>query len=272
MAEEITQTAPTAVTPTAEAAPVNAATSTVVEASAPNSSAVTESKVEATAPVATEAKSPTTLLGESLKPSEVKKDAPVEAEKAPEKNKEEGSQSDEPAQLPTYEAFKLPEGFAHDKEKLSDFVKELGELQTKTKAEKQVMQEFGQRLMDKYVSEMQSVIKQVNDQNLSEQLSKVNGWKTETEKLSDKDTILKSAGKSLSYLPDGLKKEFTNFYNETGIGNNATLLRTLAHYESIISGYQKKYESEAGIKPLTATVPIEKPKGIAAKMYGSMSK
>jgi len=61
--------------------------------------------------------------------------------------------------LPSYEDFKLPEGFTHDKEKLSDFVKELGELQVKTKAEQKVFQEFGQKLMDKYVSEVQSVIK-----------------------------------------------------------------------------------------------------------------
>lgn len=265
---------PQAVSPSPSAAVVETAAPSVnVEPSA----AVVEA---VKAPVAAEVAPITTLLEEvapkieQIKTAEDKKEAPDGAKPA-ETNKEDGSQSEKTAQLPSYEDFKLPEGFSHDKEKLSDFVKELGELQNKTKAEQKVMQEFGQKLMDKYVVEVQSVIKQVQDQNSAAQKAKVDGWKSETEKLADKDTVLTSAGKSLSYLPDELKTEFKKFYTETGIGNNATLLRTLAHYESVISNYKnsiRKYETEDGVKILQATVPLEKPKGMANKMYGNMNK
>lgn len=274
------QVSPAAVSPAATPQTEAPAPVVAVDASvAPSPVAVTDAttpavtdKVAVVAEVKKEDSTPTTLLdsGAEKKADVSKTDKAVEANKAPEVNKEEGSQSDKTAQLPTYEDFKLPEGFTHDKEKLSSFIQDLGELQTKTKAEQKLMQDFGQKLMDKYVAEVQGVIKQVKEQSVAEQNAKVTGWKTETEKLSDKDTLLASAGKSLSYLPEDLKKQFKSFYNETGIGNNSTLLRTLAHYESIISGYQKKYESEADVKPVLATAQLEKPKGMANKMYGSM--
>lgn len=260
---------PAAATPPVEAAPVTSP----VEAASTTPSPVTTAATTEAAPVAPveAAKQETTLLGADPAPVEVKKDASVEANKAPDTKKEEGGQSAEAAQLPTYEDFKLPEGFTHDKEKLSAFVKDLSELQTSTKADQKTMQAFGQKLMDKYVAEVQNVIKQVQEQNEAANKSKISGWKAEFEKAPDKDTVLKSAGTAISLLPkDGLGKEFRQFLNETGVGNNQTLARVLAHYEKVISGYKAKYESEAGVKPLAAQVSPEKPKGIAQKMYGTM--
>lgn len=274
MTEQISPTtASPVVTPQAEATPAAAVVVASATPSVPEQAAVPVTETPAPAEVKkdTEASSLLDTADKSKTDTlvEVKADVKTDATNT-EVKKEEGGQSAEAAQLPTFEDFKLPDGFTHDKEKLSEFVKDLGDLGFKTKAEQKVMQEFGQKMMDKYVAEMQTVIKQVQDQSVASQKAKIDGWKSETEKLADKDTVLASAGKSLSYLPDALKQDFKKFYNETGIGNNAILLRTLAHYDQIISDFKSKYESEDGVKPLTATVPIEKPKGMAAKMYGGM--
>ena len=263
MTEEVNTTAASTAAPSvADTTPVTSIP--VAEVSATPSLVVTDAAPAAEAP-ATEAT--TSLLTEAAK-----QDTPVEAEKAPAPETKEGGQSDTSAQLPTFEDFKLPEGFAHDKEKLSGFMKDLGELAVTTKADQKIMQEFGQKLMDKYTAEVQTVIKTVQDQVQAAEKSKVAGWKAEMEKAADKAEVLKSAANALKVLPADLNKQFTKFVDETGMGNNPTLLRTLAAYEKVIADYKTKYESEAGIKPLAAQVAPEKPKGLANKMYGNMGK
>jgi hypothetical protein len=290
MTEEVSQAAPTqAVIPQAEAPVV----SPTVEASAVQSTPTSPVNAPAAAPVVakeappvveapktdakTDAVKSTSLLGaELVKTAEsIKKDKPAEVKtdaKPAEPNKQDGGQSDKTAQSPSYEAFKLPDGVTFDEKKLGEFTKELSELQATTKAEKAIMQAFGQKLIDRHVAELQAVVNSVHEQTKAAEQSKIDGWKAELEKASDKETALSSAGKAVSLLPDAMQKDFHQFLDSTGVGNNAVLVRTLAHYEKIISDMNKKYNSESGVKPLVPSVPIEKPKGMANKMYGSMGK
>lgn len=271
-------TAPAALSPVAVevvAAPLPAPTAQEAKSAAVDSSAVPPAVavVDKKADVKTDAEKSSTLLGaEPAKATDKSnKDATVEASKAPDTNKEDGGQSEKTAQSPSYEVFKLPDGVTFDNEKLSEFTKELSELQTTTKAEQAVMQAFGQKLMDRHVAELQNAVNLAHEQAKSAEKAKVDGWKADFEKSPDRDTSLSSAGKAVSLLPEGMQKEFRQFLNETGVGNNPLLIRILAHYDKIISEYQKKYESESNIKPLVPTVPIEKPKGMANKMYGTMN-
>lgn len=193
-------------------------------------------------------------------------DAPKEGEAEP--KKEEASQSDEPAPLPTYEAFTLPDGFQMDDAKLGEFTKELGEFQNLTKADQKAVQEFGQRLVDRHIA-----LTQEHQQRLVEHFTTTwekqkNDWKDAFEADPEiggnrKDTTLKAAKEFIrTYGGDeSQRKEISKLMNETGIGNHPALIRLLA----------KAGEQLAEGRPLPAQKPPAAPQSKVDKRYGKSS-
>lgn len=143
--------APTSPTPEPVAPPVSAA--------APVSDAAPASAVPEAPPVTPAA--PTLLSPDPVKPADP---AAKPAEGAPAPAAEpakDGSPSAEPAPLPTYEPFVLPEGFTAQDERLGDFSKLLGEFESGAKSHDDV-QKFGQSLVDTHVSEMRELTNRIH--------------------------------------------------------------------------------------------------------------
>ncbi len=246
-------------TPTAEAP---AAVSSVVEASAAQSPVVTapapaaEVVVPVVAPV--EAKVEAPKLKNSLLDPEPAKDVPVEAA-APEAPKEETG-----PQLPTYESFKLPEGFTYDNEKLGEFTKELGEFQALTKADTAAMQAFGQKLMDRHVAELQKAISSVSEITKTQKETQIDEWdkafRADPEIGGKKQDTTLNAAKSAIALAGNAEqqKQFKQLLQDTGVYANPAMIRTLANFTAKIDALKAqvaRYTTEDGVKPLTATKP-----------------
>lgn len=235
--------------------------------------AATPSPAPATDAVVTEAvKAPETVLGAEppkepvkapdVKPEEVKADVKVEPKK------EEAAQSDEPAPLPTYEAFKLPEGISLEGEGLSEFTKELAEFQTNTKAEQAAVQEFGQKLVDRHVAEVQTAIKRLNDHYAQSWEKQKIEWKDQFVKDPEiggnrQETTVKAA---LDFIrthggTESQQQEFRQLMETTGIGNHPAMIRLLA----------KANMNMSEGKPLPATKPSTTVTSKVSRRYGETS-
>lgn len=231
-------------------------------------------------PVVEEVKSVVTALGteppktEKSTPEIKAPDAapviPVEGNQPVEQKKEEGGQSAEPAQLPTYEAFTFPENITLDASKLGEFTKDLGEFQNLTKADKAEVQKFGQKLVDRYVAEAQETVQRLNEHYTNTWEKMKSDWKEAFEKDPEiggnrKDTTINTIADGLAQyggaecLPPkdnpGAPSAFAKLMNETGVGNNPVLVRTFHNLVGEINRLKTKYESEAGVKPLPGTKP-----------------
>lgn len=218
--------------------------------------------VDTSKPVAETEKKSTSLLG--AEPPIEAKDIPKVAEAAAEVKKEEGSQSAEPAPLPTFEAFKLPDGYTADTAKLGEFTKELADLEVATKADHAQLQAFGQKLVDKHVAEIQ----RLNDFYKTSWENQKNDWKTSFEKDPEiggnrADTTLNAARQFLSTHGGSAAQqtELRQLMDSTGVGNHPALIRLLAKANSVLSEG----------KPLPGMKPIEAPKSKVARRYGSMN-
>lgn len=215
-----------------------------------------------------------TVLGkapEAAKPAE----SPAAAEAPAATN--EGSQSAEPAPLPTYEPYALPEGVSFDQERIADFNKKLGEFQVATKADQGAVQEFGQQLVERHIAEVQAALQRVAE-NYSKQWEKqTNDWfdafKSDPEIGGNKfettqNSVLEAVGKYAGN--EAQLNEFKSFMNNTGVGNNPSVIRLIHNMNSEIQGLKTKYESEDAVKQLAATKPVSQKKGFLEGMYGNM--
>jgi hypothetical protein len=137
-----------------------------VEPSAPPQASVQPSAPEPASP---------TLLGEPPKPPEIVAE-PAHVAEAPTETKVEG-QSDEPASLPTYEAFKLPEGVTLEEGALGSFTGLLAELEGAAKVDHATMQQFGQRAVDLYLAETQRFAAEFQKANLTNWEATKTAWK-----------------------------------------------------------------------------------------------
>jgi hypothetical protein len=263
-------------TPPAEASP---AVSSVVEASAAPSPVVTESSAPApvVAETKTDAKIEATnpLKNSLLDESPVKTDTSVDA-KAPETTKEPGDQI-EKTQLPSYDAFKLPEGMTYDQEKLSDFTNILGEFQSLTKADQAATQAFGQKLIDRHVAELQKAVQSVSELTKTQKETQVDEWdkafRSDPEIGGKKqDTTLNAAKAAIATLGGNAAQqaEFRTLLKETGAYAHPAMIRTLANMQSKIEAYKAqiaKYTTEDGVKPLLASKPEPTPTKSWEKRY-----
>lgn len=270
------------------AAPVSAPAEQISTAATETiSSAVADPSAIPTAEVPTEKikiesetapKVETTALGGDT--TEIKSDS--EKVKPETDNKDESKQSEEPAPLPTYEPFKMPEGIILEDTKLVEFNKELAEFEIENKADHAKVQAFGQKLIDRYTAELQHI-----QENIQKQLDTiVSGWKEAFDKDSEiggnrRDTTVKNVQKAVEAHAGTAEQlaEFRSFVNETRTGEHPAFIRlvhnmdrALKDKDDIISAYKTKYESEDGVKPLAGTKPeADKPQKIYNKMYGTAS-
>jgi hypothetical protein len=273
--------------PSTPQAPQPAAASPVIPVPAPSSGDAAASAVQTPAPVtapvqaapaeqpkaaeAQTAPAEKSILGAEVKPVE----KPAEAahkpdDKAPgapegEPKKEEGSQSAEPAQLPAYEAFLLPEGVEVDQGKLSEFTKELGELQNLTKAEQKVMQEFGQKLVNRHVAEVQDTVKRLNDLYQNSWEKQKSDWKDAFEKDPEiggprRDTTVNAALEFIRTHGGSVEhqQQFRELMDITGVGNHPAMIRMLAKANMAMSEG----------KPLPGTKPATEPQSKVQRRYG----
>ncbi len=234
----------------------------------------------------TDKKPAETLLGAEVKAVEAKPDATPETkpeikpdgEVKPEDKKDEGDQSGEPAPLPTYESFVLPEGIELDNDRLTDFTKELGEFETLTKADHAETQKFAQKLVDRHVAEVKETVQRVTEGYAKQWEKQTNDWfkkssedpeiggnRFETTKSAVLDAVGKYAGNTEQLA------EFKTFMNDTGVGNHPSVIRLISNMQNEIKGLREKYESESDAKPLAANRPVAQKKGFYESMYGKMN-
>lgn len=193
-----------------------------------------------------------------IKPTDTK---PVEEAK-----KIEGNQSEEPAQLPTYEAFTLPEGVTLENERLSDFTKTLAEFETNTKADHAEVQKLGQQLVDRYVTDVTKTIERYNENVMNQWEKQKNEWKDsfiadpeiggnrqETTLNSAKEFIRTHGGTSEQ------QSEFLKLMGSTGVGNHPAMIRMLAN----------AMNANREGKPLPATKPMPEQRSKVVSRYGN---
>lgn len=225
-----------------------------------------------TSPVAQEVK---TTEQEAPKPKEASLlDAEPEAPK-PETEitpdvdkKDEGTQSDEPAPLPSYEPFTLPEGLTLEQEKLTEFTNKLAEFELNTKADHAEVQKLGQNLVDLYLTEVTQTTERINKYYSDAWEKQTNDWKESFLKDPEiggarQETTLAAAREFIRThggTPEQ-QAEFRQLMTDTGVGNHPAMIRLFAN--------AKLAYSEG--KPLNATTPITQTLSKVEKRYGKTS-
>lgn len=196
---------------------------------------------------------------------EVKVDQSAEEENPSDPKKEEPSQSAEPAPLPTFESFKLPEGISPDQDGFSHLNKMLGEFEIKTGASHEEVQSFGQNLVDRHVAHLQDTIKKVSDawtQNWEDQKKNwFESFKSDPEIGGNRMDTSLSAARQFIRTHGGTpqqQQEFRELMNVSGVGNHPAIIRMLAKASSAMSEG----------RPLPASSPVSEKKGRAATLYG----
>jgi hypothetical protein len=204
------------------------------------------------------------------KPAEEKKVEikPVtEGEKPLEEKKAEGDQSVEPAPLPAYEEFKLPEGITiTDTERLSDFTKTLAEFETVTKADHAEVQKFGQQLVDKHIAAVQKGVERMQELNIQAWEKQKSDWKesfiNDPEIGGNRQETTVSAAREFITTHGGTPEQQTEFrklMESSGVGNHPAMIRMLAN----------AMKAKAEGSPLPATKPMPESSSKVTKRYGS---
>lgn len=278
MVDEVTVTpsAPVAA-PAAEVVATPAVESSpVATPNTPSESIPAQTPVEASvvAPAA-EPLLPATVLGaEPVKPVEKPIEAkpeikPTEGEKIPEVKKEEASKSDEPAPLPTYEPWVLPEGITIEETKASEFNKMLAEFQTNTKSEQVLVQKFGQDLVDRHISEVKSATERMQKAYSDAWVKQTENWKQQFISdpeigLNRQETTIAAANEFISTHGGTPEQQsaFRKLMEDTGIGNHPEMIRLLASAKNSAAFIEPK--------PLAGTPSASKPSK-SQKFYGKKS-
>lgn len=258
-------TAPTSASPTPAASP--AVATPVADAAAPAAPAPEAPAPDAAAPTET------TFLGSTPEPTPdpPKQDPAPAAEVKPaeEPKKEEASQSVEPAPLPTYEAFTLPDTFKSDDLKLGEFTKDLAEFERTSKADHAEMQKFGQKLVDRYVAEVQDLTKRLSDYQTTAWEKQKSDWKAALKQ----DPVIggtrieatkASINKAFNGAPAEDIKAFNEYMNASGIGDNPAVARMFAYLSD-----KANRLSQEDSKPLPGTKPQPATKSKIQKFYGN---
>lgn len=265
MAEETAAPAPASLNAPAASSPVavaaNEAAPSVAVSAEPSIS-----PAESVGPTAVT--QPSTVLGvEPVKEETPKEgDKPVDpVENIPDTKKEEGSQSEEPAPLPAYEAFTLPDDLTVDTERLGTFTKLLGEFEN-SKPNHEGFQQFGQSLVDYHIAEVQENTKRLNESYIQAWEKQKNDWKESFIKDPEiggnrKDTTINSA---LEFIRthggnETQQTEFRNLMESTGVGNHPAMIRMLAN---AMQAYREG-------KPLPAARPAPETRSRVATRYGN---
>lgn len=269
MAEEVVNTQVSVPEPVATPAPAPVVTTesaapAPVEAAPQQTSPVVPSETQAPAAVVAEPAKPaevaptTTLLGEAPKPLQDTTEKPVEA-------KVEEKQSDEPAPLPSYEPWVLPEHVKQEDEKVTQFTGILAEYEKLSKADHAETQKLGQQLLDYHIAEQTKTVELLTKQIQEGWAKQRNEWREAT--LNDPviggDNWAKTLQSANEFInthggtPEQ-QTEFRELMNTSGLGNHPVVLRMLAQ--------ANKNMGEG--KPLPAQAPPPAPKSKVQAFYG----
>ena len=192
-------------------------------------------------------------------------DKPLDADVKTAEVSPEGSKSDEPAPLPTYDAFELPEGVTLDPDRIGTFSKYLGEFETKTKADHAEVQSQGQRLVTEFTGEIQQAVDRVGETYRTLWDKQKTDWKDEF--LNDPDlggnrfqTTLDAANKFIRTHggSEAEQVEFRTLLESSGLGNHKAMIRILAKAGSAMG------EARQLAAPKPAPLDLSK----VEKMYG----
>lgn len=247
-------------------------------AAAPEAPVTTDvTDVPAAAPVETPAAVPdSSLLGDdpSGQPAPTPSETPAAdtpSQEAPSADQpvEQASQSAEPAPLPDYEPWTLPDGYTQDEAKLGEFTKELAELERDTGLPHDKAKEFGQKLIDRHVAEVQNTIERLTERYTNTWEKQKNDWKAAFESDPElggnrSDTTLTAARNVIkSYAGNAEQvQEFRELMTHTGLGNHPAVIRLLANVG------KKMFEEGS---PVPASAPAKAPTSKLAKRYGGAS-
>lgn len=269
--EQAISSAPEVASPVVSA-PVEAASvqSPVVEAPV---SAPVEAKTEAEPAIVAESAPQVaeTVLGKTdAAVTEVKTEsAQVSAETQPEgEKKEEVSQSDEPAPLPSYEPWKFPENTSVDEAQIAEVNRMFGEFEQMTKADHALVQKFGQQMIDRHIAGIQSAVDQLT-------AAYQKAWKDQTQQWHDafiKDPEIGGQKKDVSAAAANefirrhggtyeQQTELRNILEKTGLGNHPSIIRTFA----------KATANLAEGKIVPAGMPPAAPSTRKTRFYGKKS-
>ncbi len=180
--------------------------------------------------------------------------------------KTEGDKSDEPASLPTYEPFPVPEGIALNQEALGGFYKKLGEFELKSKADHAAVQEFGHSLLTEYVADIKNVAETLNGQQKQALEQRKGEWLTAFKQDPEiggprQQTTVKAALEFIETNGGNQDQKTTlrKMLDETGLGNHPDFIRLLANAQ----------RSNPEGRLLAANRPVAAKKGLLQKMYGT---
>lgn len=213
-------------------------------------------------PVKTETPTPSvteSILGDEkgdTKPKEeAKKETTVEALKV---------------ELPTYEAFKLPENVSLDKEPLDTFSQILGEIEI-GKLDHKGIQEAGQKLIDLAAKNTTESINRLNDYYVQIHENQKKEWfenaKKDPELGNGNEKVFTEIAGNLRSSIDNFagnseqQKEFRQLMKDTGVGNHPALLRMLNNMQKKIDSYTKETSDRA--------VPAQAPAPTKQKAYNA---
>lgn len=276
MADEILAAPAVAATPEvapalnpAPIAPVEAVQAPVVEAApvatpdpVPAPTVAPEAPVAPEEPVKPDTGA-TTLLAEPPKPAEP---APVQAQatEAQPQPITEGGQSDEPAPPPTYEPFTLPENLPLDQERISEFTNLLAEVEL-AKGDHTKMQEFGQKMVDFHVNEVQKTIENYNNYMIEAFEKQKNDWKEAFLKDPEiggnrwQTTVNSALGFITTHGGTAEQQaELRSLMDSSGLGNHPAVIRLFAN----------AMVAMAEPKPLATVKPVPTVKSRTQTMYG----
>lgn len=219
-------------------------------------------------------------------PKEAKTDAPpadapkvdpkaeTKVEAQPGEQNKESSQS-QPAPLPTYEPFKLPEGVTVDEARLGEFTKDLAEFELAGKADHAVTQALGQKFLDKHIAALQEHTQRITDYYQNAFDKQKSEWKSAIEKdpvlggNRIKTTMTEIANTIASVSTKEQHQAFRDYASQSGIGNNPVVAHIVHNLTAEINRLRTKYESEKSVKPLPAQPSAKaEPVSKVAKRYG----
>lgn len=235
MSEALTPTAANTGVPepgSASVTPPVADTTAPAASSSPPELVVTPEPA-AEAPAAEPAEKPASILSEATAEPLAEPEKPVEPEA-----KAEETKPAEPLPPPTYEAFKLPEGVTLAEDKLGEFTGVLGEFEQKVAADPAqahaAAQEFGQKLLDLYVSESRAAADRYTQLQQETWQRTIEQWKADFRADPElgrnrRETTLKQMGGLMDLYgqtvgPDKLQA-VRDVFTMTGAGDHPEVLR-----------------------------------------------
>lgn len=176
---------------------------------------------------------------EEVKAEEKPKEEVEAEEKKPEgevKAEEAKAEEAEPVPLPTYEAWKFPEGIVADDERVGAINKVFGEFEQSAKIDHAAMQEFGQKMVDMHGAALKDqadrIQKAYQDIWQKQTTDWLDAFKKDPEIGGNRQETTTEAARQFIRTFGGTadqQAEVKDLFNKTGIGNHPAVIRLLAN-------------------------------------------